>query len=493
MPKHIYLYLFILLSGGVLPQSCRNSPGTNAQLRNGKPASAQVDVLITKGKALQNAAIDSLLPVAQKLHQIYQTTGDKRAEVYAEFYQAHYYWQSADHPKATKIAFQALTSAQKWNIKQPLASIYAVIANLHKENHQFDAAFNYADKGLEAAKANRDTAQIIALLGLKAMFTHSYNFDMKKPDSLSLKLEFEALKIAESNPKYEQLRIRFYDNIAQTYKERGNYAIAINYANKGIALAEKYNQPRSLTYAYNWLGQAYYYSGNKERGLAYLNKALDISKQIKQPYREMELNEAIYECALSSGDYKNALTCLRRYTDLRDSLQVIRNEKQMGEMQVKYETVQKDKQIALLNQSNALKSTQLLWIDIGLAVAACLLIIILIQYFIIRRNSKMIRHSNDMLNEALLKIAFIQSHQVRKPIASILGLVNLIKMDNYTADKETLSKLEVAAEDLDRKIKDVISHTEISAAHIRDAERKKGGSGRNKHNRELPSVNLDPV
>jgi signal transduction histidine kinase len=62
--------------------------------------------------------------------------------------------------------------------------------------------------------------------------------------------------------------------------------------------------------------------------------------------------------------------------------------------------------------------------------------------------------------EKLRKIAWNQSHQVRGPLTDILGIINLIKLDISTEEKEELlSQLEKAAKQLDEAIHDVIDET----------------------------------
>lgn len=61
-------------------------------------------------------------------------------------------------------------------------------------------------------------------------------------------------------------------------------------------------------------------------------------------------------------------------------------------------------------------------------------------------------------NELLLNIAYIQSHEYRKPVASILGLMNVIKEYNYKASKECLIMMETAVKDLDEKIRHVVNY-----------------------------------
>lgn len=63
-------------------------------------------------------------------------------------------------------------------------------------------------------------------------------------------------------------------------------------------------------------------------------------------------------------------------------------------------------------------------------------------------------------NEALRKIAYVQSHEFRKPVASILGLMNIIKMEGYGKHEECLQMIDEAAHELDRTIRHIVSSTE---------------------------------
>jgi PAS domain S-box-containing protein len=62
-------------------------------------------------------------------------------------------------------------------------------------------------------------------------------------------------------------------------------------------------------------------------------------------------------------------------------------------------------------------------------------------------------------NEALRKIAYIESHELRKPVASILGFMELFKLDDYTSSREDLVMMGKAAEELDTKIRDIVKIT----------------------------------
>jgi len=62
-------------------------------------------------------------------------------------------------------------------------------------------------------------------------------------------------------------------------------------------------------------------------------------------------------------------------------------------------------------------------------------------------------------NESLKKIAFMQSHELRRPVSTIMGIMDLIKSEDYIAGKEELMVMEKAVEELDGKIRMIVNYT----------------------------------
>jgi PAS domain S-box-containing protein len=65
-------------------------------------------------------------------------------------------------------------------------------------------------------------------------------------------------------------------------------------------------------------------------------------------------------------------------------------------------------------------------------------------------------------NASLLKIAHIQAHEFRAPLTSIMGLMSLIKEDDYAAPKEYLQLLEQAVETLDTTIRQIVNNIDTN-------------------------------
>ncbi|MDR3678565.1 MAG: GAF domain-containing protein [Flavipsychrobacter sp.] len=64
-------------------------------------------------------------------------------------------------------------------------------------------------------------------------------------------------------------------------------------------------------------------------------------------------------------------------------------------------------------------------------------------------------------NKKLMNIAQVHSHEFRRPVASLLGLMNIISDEKYIASKQCLLMMEEAVKELDEKIHMVVEYTQI--------------------------------
>lgn len=58
--------------------------------------------------------------------------------------------------------------------------------------------------------------------------------------------------------------------------------------------------------------------------------------------------------------------------------------------------------------------------------------------------------------DSLLKIAQLQSHQIRRPLTTLMGLVNLIKDEIHPVDQEWMTMFETATKDFDKTIRLIV-------------------------------------
>ncbi|CAM4422475.1 PAS domain S-box-containing protein [Pedobacter westerhofensis] len=69
--------------------------------------------------------------------------------------------------------------------------------------------------------------------------------------------------------------------------------------------------------------------------------------------------------------------------------------------------------------------------------------------------------SLQLKDQQLDEIAIFQSHELRRPVASILGFMEVFKANNYSASAEELMLLEKTAQELDSKIRKLVKSSQI--------------------------------
>lgn len=399
---------------------------------NDKISAEDITILYKKADRYSNSNPDSLSIAANQILKFGNQYNDHKAIVMGEKYFARSYWNSGNHSLSMKIALRALKNAEKWEINSEIPDIYAVIGNLHKEKQNYVMALEAADKGMKVAEKGKDTISVIYMARLKAMFTQGIGANTKDTAMIhrSLNMHLQWLKLAEStsSPRFEQARIAYYNNIAQVYTKRQQMDSAVFYINKAILLVKKYDQLISLTYSYTWLSKVYDSRGQSDSSLIFLNKALKVAQDLKRPHREMEIYDYMMESLRNAGNYKEALNAYTRYSALRDSLQILKNVRQVGELQLQYEDQKKDQQISVLGEINKVRSKQTVGALVGLALFIFLSIVMFIQYRIIRRNNAELAESNRKIYDQSDKMQFLMKelhHRVKNNLQIVSNLLSL--------------------------------------------------------------------
>lgn len=391
--------------------------------------SASVDSLIrlsiAEGNRLAEVNNDSLKITSQTLYDLYRSSASDSALVYADFFESIYYWHNAGHQKAMQLAISALSNAQKADLKDVLPRIYTLITNIESKITDHSLAITTVKRGLNSAIQQKDTATIIALLGLEGMLTLREGVLQKDDKQFykSLEINNRALKLAQSNVKYEWQQTRLLNIIAQYYFDRKEFKQAADFFKQAIVLGRKYKQALPLIRSYCRLGETLYYLNNKKAGIAYLHEAIKMSREERVSFWLMESTAAVYRCYLFSKDFKLAMRYEIENRNIRDSLKALDDVRHIGEMQLRYEAAKKDKEIDLLNAKNKL-DILLLYAS---ALVAMLLIVIVVLFYLKQKKERKLLLAEKALVDDELRRAEIDLNNFTENLKSKNSLIEEFK------------------------------------------------------------------
>lgn len=69
-------------------------------------------------------------------------------------------------------------------------------------------------------------------------------------------------------------------------------------------------------------------------------------------------------------------------------------------------------------------------------------------------------------HDSLSEIAFIQSHEIRRPLASVMGLIDVLKAEPYLSANEAFQLMEQSVLELDGKIRQIVNHTSSTSPAV---------------------------
>ncbi|HIO72436.1 MAG TPA: tetratricopeptide repeat protein [Flavobacteriales bacterium] len=167
----------------------------------------------------------------------------------------------------------------------------------------------------------------------------------------------EALSIHRNHSIFNEV-VNGLNNIGNIFLEYDQLDSAIKYYKKAISVGEEYQLLPSISIAYNNIGKAFLKQDKIALALKSTKKAYQINKEINQ---KVELTESLLNYSLiykKTEQYDSAYKYQKLYSIYKDSIHNERNERQMAEMETRYETQRKEKEIEILNKEKELQELE---------------------------------------------------------------------------------------------------------------------------------------
>lgn len=200
-----------------------------------------------------------------------------------------------------------------------------------------------------------------------------------------------------------------------------NYSGAENYFLQALPIYEKYQFTEPLAVIYLRLYNANAEQNKMVAAKPYLEKAKKYIYANQQQDLITNYKWHLYDYYYRTGDYKKALEYFEAFTNENDSIYSLENSKAINELNIQYQTAEKDKKLAqnklsMLKKNKELeRKNRIVW-----SVGILLVLVGLVSWFALRtaRKQKQLNHQLAEINRFDDMLYRIIGHDLKSMIAS---------------------------------------------------------------------------
>ena len=415
----------------------------------------------------------------------YFTEGTKMVQKYnlqKKFYQSCLnnisviYNSMGNRENATKYAMELIDYQEKNNLKPFRATPYQQIGENLKLYKKYDEALKYFNKALEIEVANNN------FIGIAIQENHIGNvYDDLKNNKVAIEHYEKGLKYAEKE-NYKLLQTDFLSNLGRMYFEGKEYAKSEKYLKKSEQICLELGNEVPLKMIYHSIGDLYFFQKKFPLAEQYYLKSLKISNTTEDHESKYIANQSLAELYEITGDFKKAYNYKKQAEVSRDSLFKIETAQTTEDLLKKYETTQKEQQIALLNEKNEKTSIQNKSLFTGLGLLGIALGLLFWNFQIKKKSQKIVADKNVVLeklntdlveaNQTKAKLFGIISHDLRSPISQVYQFLKLQELNPNILDEKQKSdlsgKIQTATGTLLETMEDLLlwSKTQLSQFNV---------------------------
>jgi len=404
--------------------------------------------------------------------------------------------------EALQHFLEAYSIYRKINPVQAANTQYT-IANLNYSIGDYEATVHHGHLALRAFKS-------IPYDSLRAIDKNNY---MSQYNTLGI--AFRELEIYDSAIYYfdksydlaERQNKEFWKSLingnkSNIYVAKGNYDKALQLIKEDFITSKAFEEWKSAVGACLAIGDIYVKKGMLEMAGKYYDSAKLIIEKRNVDQLNLRYLRNMSNWYKEKGDYQKAYELHLRYINTRDSIEEIRNSAELAKIKAAYDFDNQVAEIALLTKNNELQQNAIEKRNIIITASILLLMLIVLMVVFMYRNLKRNRLANlklqrqknqiesqneelatqsellseknrtiqsinesleltvknrtrklQEINKELDTFLYRASHDIRQPIATILGLANLARQ--YSEDKglkEILDRLSNTGKGMDNML-----------------------------------------
>lgn len=338
----------------------------------------------------------------------------------------------ADYPQALQFYLQALDLQRKLKDYRQQVGSCINISVIYDMTGDIDREQKYIEEALKICRQNNVMQMMPNVINELAIIN-------KKRGNLdtAVALYQTAIDVARGN-KDTIGQITYLSNLAITLKSKKDYKASMTAYNDALALLDTTSDKYVYAIILDNKAVLYYEMGDLQQAEAHALKALSLQAYANEMNIYLDCYDVLRKTYTTEKKYPLAIAYFEKWTNIKDSVLNEEKSHQVKELQTKYDTEKKDKQI---NEQSARIAYER---KANFAMAAVLLLafaIGLLVYINQRRTKKLNRlvtsqkHELEQLNAVKDRIFSVIGHDIRTPVNSLISFTQLLESGNISPEK----------------------------------------------------------
>lgn len=308
------------------------------------------------------------------------------------------YFNISNYDEAQKYYFKALKKAEEIKYKERIIGLQNNIAIIYSIYNNHEKALELLVNLLNIYKAENNTFQI-ALTSVNISNIYDELGDFEKG------LEYINIAIPIFRESGNNLMLTStLNNRGAIYSKQKRYDDALDDYHHALEIAEESNFENGITSSSLNLGRFYLDQKQYDKALNYFNKTVRIAIDNENKIRLMECYDGIATTYTYLGNYKQALDYTRLYQTCKDEIYNEQSQKQISELQIKYETEKKEG--AIRNLQNRMKNQRrnlIILISGLLLISVLILRVLYLRQLNFKRKNLLLQQEKELDQLALEK------------------------------------------------------------------------------------------
>lgn len=487
MRKHLYIFFVLLICSGILKaQDTAKIDSLTRVFNETQSDSLKLELLFYLVNEYDYDNVDTAIELATQARNLAVKLQDSLYLAFADEMLAGYHTVQSNYKEALKYDLEALRLYKQMNYGAGVTLALNSIGEDYYDLDLFSDAYDYYQQSLRKAQEINDKLYI-------AIATYNLGRVLKSMGQLEKAREYieNSMKLSSVIDDHEGLAYSGHDigeilimegqyekaltelqkaldlsiklettvlipqilnKLAIAYENLGEFDKSLDYHNQALKRYEELNNKSGIAETYLGLGIARMKMGEYDKAGEFFNASLKISKGMNNNELIIKAYEEMSNLYERKGEYQQSLKYYKMFKAMEDSVFSEKQKEQFAQIQIKYETANKDMEIALLNQKEEQQKAQLkneeFFRNILVVILAFTAVLLVTLYrSSVRRkkiNDLLVVHQKEMeeqsrelagLLEMKDKFFSIVSHDVRSPIHALVGILEMLDEGNLTQEE----------------------------------------------------------